>query len=73
MSLHTLTLCVKRFMRRIDEEVADAAETHAPTCFGNHALNEESHRHGGHPKVPVPARTVHAAMTGQSSGPEIRV
>lgn len=64
MSLHTLTLCVKRFMRRIDEEVADAAETHAPTCFGNHIPNGEDHRRSGQPKVPVAAHSSHATLLG---------
>lgn len=56
MSLHTLTLCVKRLMRRIDEEVADAAKSHAPTCFEGHTLN--------HPKDASSAPPVHTTLLG---------
>jgi hypothetical protein len=47
MSLHTITLCVKRFMRLIDEEVADAAAMNARTYGANgHRKNAAAARHG---------------------------
>jgi hypothetical protein len=45
MSLHTITLCVKRFMRLIDEEVADAAEMNART-YGANGHRKNAARHG---------------------------
>ena len=53
MSLHTFTLCVKRFMQLIDEEVADAAEMNARTYSAN-----------GQRKNAAAARPGHATLFG---------
>jgi hypothetical protein len=52
MSLHRITLCIKRFMRLIDEEVADAAAMNA-RMYG-----------GGRRKAPAAARHGHATLFG---------
>ncbi|QJP13660.1 hypothetical protein G3545_08320 [Starkeya sp. ORNL1] len=53
MSLHRITLCVKRFMQIIDEEVADAAE-----------MNARAYGAGDHRKAPAAARHGHATLFG---------
>jgi hypothetical protein len=65
MSLHTLTLSVKRFMQCINEEVAEAAEMHRRSCSGDlKATDQDQRREGARTKDPAAARPIHPTLFG---------
>lgn len=65
MSLHTLTLSVKRFMQCINEEVAEAAEMHRLSCSGDlKAKDQDQRRDGARTKGSAAARPIHPTLFG---------
>lgn len=65
MSLHGIIFRVKRFIRRMDAEVVDAARMNAHACACAAEIKDrDQHRSGEKPTDPAATRPYHATLFG---------